>query len=87
MAGDANFDATGGNIVRFIKSHLPGANLWYTKAATDHLIFNQLQEFFSPGYLRRIERRAKKEFNQSFWWSPGESTPERAPDFGAAVGG
>ena len=84
-AGEVN--QTGAKLVRFIKSHLPGANLWYTKAATDHLIFNQLQEFFSPGYLRRMERRARQEFNQSFWWNPGETTPDRAPDLGAVVGG
>lgn len=87
MAGAANFDATGANLVRFAKSHIPGANLWYTKAATDHLIFHNLQEYFSPGYLRRMERRARKEFNQRFWWEPGEMTPDRAPNLGAAVGG
>lgn len=87
MAGDANFDATGANLIRLAKSHIPGANLWYTKAATDHMIFHQFQEMFSPGYLRRMEQRAKKEFNQSFWWEPGEKLPGRAPNLGAAVGG
>lgn len=87
MAGAANFDATGANLIRFAKSHIPGANLWYTKAATDHLIFHNLQEYFSPGYLRRMEQRARKEFNQRFWWEPGEAVPDRAPNLGAAVGG
>ncbi|WP_443692009.1 hypothetical protein ACRZ5O_22535 [Pseudomonas protegens] len=76
----------GGKLVRLAKSHLPFANLWYTKAATDHLIFNQLQEYFSPGYLRRMRQRARKEFGQSFWWEPGETMPDRAPSLGAAVG-
>lgn len=83
-AGEVN--QTGAKLVRFAKSHLPGANLWYTKAALDHMVFHQLQEYFSPGYLRRMERRAKKEFGQSFWWQPGETTPDRAPSLGAAVG-
>lgn len=83
-AGEVN--QTGGKLIRLAKSHLPGANLWYTKAATDHMIFHQLQEYFSPGYLRRMERRAKKEFGQSFWWQPGDTLPERGPDLGAAVG-
>jgi len=83
-AGEVN--QTGGKLIRLAKSHLPGANLWYTKAATDHMIFHQLQEYFSPGYLRRMERRAKKEFNQSFWWEPGDTLPDRGPDLGAAVG-
>jgi hypothetical protein len=83
-AGEVN--QTGAKLVRLAKSHTPGANLWYTKAATDHLIFNQLQEYFSPGYLRRMKKRAKKEFNQSFWWEPGDTAPDRAPNLGAAVG-
>ncbi|QTV16096.1 hypothetical protein J9321_23590 [Pseudomonas fluorescens] len=72
--------------MRLAKSHLPGTNLWHTKAATDHLIFNQLQDYFSPGYLRRMKQRARKEFNQSYWCEPGDSTPDRAPNLGAAVG-
>ena len=83
-AGEVN--QTGAKLVRLAKSHIPFANLWYTKAATDHMAFHQFQEFFSPGYLRRMKRRAKKEFNQSFWWEPGDMTPERGPNLGAAVG-
>lgn len=85
-AADGEVNQTGGKLVRLAKSHLPGANLWYTKAATDHLIFNQLQDYFSPGYLRRMKQRARKEFNQSYWWEPGDSTPDRAPNLGAVVG-
>jgi len=85
-AADVEVNQTGGKLVRLAKSHLPGANLWYTKAATDHLIFNQLQDYFSPGYLRRMKQRAHKEFKQSYWWEPGDSTPDRAPNLGAAVG-
>ncbi|RQO57537.1 hypothetical protein [Pseudomonas sp. KBW05] len=85
-AADGEVNQTGGKLVRLAKSHIPGANLWYTKAATDHLIFNQLQDYFSPGYLRRMKQRARKEFKQSYWWEPGDSTPDRAPNLGAAVG-
>ncbi|MCB2251787.1 hypothetical protein KTQ74_07775 [Pseudomonas chlororaphis] len=85
-AAEGKGDQLGGNLVRFAKSHTPGANLWYTRAATDHLIFNQMQEYFSPGYLRRMKQRARKEFKQSYWWEPGDTTPDRAPNLGAAVG-
>jgi hypothetical protein len=84
-AGEVN--QTGAKLVKLAKSHLPAANLWYTKAATDHLIFNQLQDYFSPGYLRRMRQRARKEFKQSYWWEPGDSTPDRGPNLGAAAGG
>jgi len=86
-AADGNVDSTGGNLVRLLKSHTPAANLWYTKAATDHMIFHQLQEYFSPGYMRRMRQRARKEFGQEFWWEPGEMTPDRGPSLGAAVRG
>src|SRR3546814_5987861 len=49
----------GAKAIRFARSNIPGANLWYTKAALDHLVFHQLQEYFSPGYLRRMKRRAR----------------------------
>lgn len=83
-AGEVN--QTGAKLVKLAKSHLPAANLWYTKAATDHLIFNQMQDYFSPGYLRRMKQRARKEFKQSYWWEPGDTSPDRAPNLGAAVG-
>ena len=85
-AADGEVNQTGGKLVRLAKSHTPFANLWYTKAATDHLIFNQMQEYFSPGYLRRMRQRAKKEFGQSYWWDPKDVAPGRAPNPGAAVG-
>ncbi|WNK26142.1 hypothetical protein [Providencia hangzhouensis] len=68
-------EQTGGDTVKFIKGLIPGQNLWYTKAALDHMVFNQLQEYFSPGYLRRMEKRSKKEFNQTYWWRPQDMTP------------
>lgn len=76
----------GGKAVRLIKSHTPFANLWYTKAVTDHLFFHQLQEYFSPGYLRRMEKRARRENGQEWWWKPGTPAPQRAPDLEAALG-
>lgn len=76
----------GAEIVRFAKSNIPGQNLWYTKAALDHMIFHQLQEHFSPGYLARIKSRSRKEFGQGYWWEPGDTTPDRAPDLAAAMG-
>lgn len=76
----------GAEAVRFAKSNTPGANLWYTRAAVDHMIFHELQEYLSPGYLRKMKRRAERDYKQRFWWEPGEMLPERAPDLEAAIG-
>lgn len=71
--------------IRLLKGKIPFANLWYTKAATDRMIFNQLQEMASPGYLRRMERRARKEFKQDYFASP-DGRRLRAPNLGRALG-
>lgn len=76
----------GANAVKFLKGNIPLQNLWYTKATTDRLIFNQIQESISPGYLNRVEMRAKREFDQRYFWKPGSVTPERAPDFDRVTG-
>ncbi|MHC2115195.1 hypothetical protein ACYPJF_06795 [Stenotrophomonas geniculata] len=76
----------GAETVRFAKSNTPGANLWYLKGALDHLIFHQLQEYFSPGYLRKMKQRSEREFGQKYWWEPGEPIPDRAPDMAAMAG-
>ncbi|SOE49132.1 hypothetical protein [Orrella dioscoreae] len=78
-------EGSGVAAVQLLKGKVPLANLWYTKAATDRLIFNQLQELASPGYTRRMEQRARKEFKQGYWASP-DGRRIRAPDLGAAVG-
>ncbi|KXA74403.1 hypothetical protein CBR67_02920 [Bordetella hinzii] len=77
---------SGAAAIRLLKGKIPCANLWYTKAATDRLIFNQLQELASPGYLRRMERGARKEFGQEYFWRPDSAVPDRAPDLSRAAG-
>jgi hypothetical protein len=75
----------GAELVRFGKGQIPGANLWYTKAVTDHLIFQQMQEYFSPGYLRRMKARSQRDYGSSYFWEPGQITPNRAPEAVQAV--
>lgn len=77
---------TGAALIKIIRSLTPGTSLWYTKAAMDHLIFQSWQEMASPGYLRRMEKRAQKQFRQEYWWRPGKKSPDRAPDLGKALG-
>jgi hypothetical protein len=77
----------GGELVNFIKGNLPGGNLWYAKAGLDHLIFNQLSDYFSPGYLRRVQDRARKDFGQEYFWRPNQGFGDmRAPNFNRIVG-
>ena len=52
------------------KNNTPYMNLWFMRAALDYLIFYQLQEWASPGSLRRVERRLKKDYGQEMILPP-----------------
>lgn len=72
----------GAELVKFLRGITPGSNLWYLKAATDHIAFNQMQEFFSPGYLAKAQARAYRNAGTTYWWQPRDAKGEqmRAPD-------
>lgn len=67
------------------KSFIPGNNIWYTKAALDHLIWQRVMEMVSPGYLANMRSRTLRDYGQEWWWEPGETAPDRAPDLLEAV--
>lgn len=73
--------------IQFAKNYAPVINLWYTRAAIDHLLFFKLQEAANPGYLRRMKKKVEAENNQTFWWNPEDTLPQSAPDMQGAVGG
>lgn len=75
----------GAEALRFVKGHSPYVNLWYSKAAFDHLLLQNVQESLSPGYLARVQNKAKKDWGQSYWWEPGDTVPDRAPDLSKAM--
>jgi len=84
MAGKkTNIGAEG---IRFARSHAPLVNLWYAKAALDHAGLFALQESVSPGYLSRIQSKARKDWGQDYWWAPHDSAPARAPDLSKVAG-
>lgn len=67
MGGDEDLR---GDYIRLLKTNIPFGNLFYTKQAMDYLVWYQLQETVNPGYLRRMERRIRRENNQDFWIPP-----------------
>lgn len=69
-----------------VKGFIPFNNAWYLKGAMEHIVWHNVMESLSPGYLRNMRKRTKKEFNQEWYWEPGQFTPDRAPDLGAAAG-
>lgn len=71
-------------VLRFARSEIPLLNLWYLQAAADHLLWNNMQEAVSPGYLDRMQERAYNDRGTSYWWDPHDATPAKAPDLAQA---
>ncbi|PYE25097.1 hypothetical protein C8J32_10450 [Rhizobium sp. PP-CC-3A-592] len=89
QAVSGNKEMTGKMLAQHIKAWTPGSSLWFSKIATDRLLFDNVQAMVDPNYRQtfwRYERRMKKEFGQSFWWGPGDPLPTRAPDIGNIAG-
>jgi hypothetical protein len=81
---------TGKMLAQHVKAWVPGSSLWYTKIATDRLVFDFMQTMVDPHYresFRRYKNRIEKDYGQRFWWQPGDVAPQRAPNLGAALGG
>jgi hypothetical protein len=58
--------------LQLVWNNTPGHNLFYTKAALDYLLVFQMQEALNPGYLRRMERRMKKDQGQKYFIPPSQ---------------
>lgn len=72
--------------LKFGREHLPGQNLWYTRAAFDHMVYNQLQDAANPGWSDRQQQRQLKKYDRSYWWDMGDMMPDDQPDWEKAVG-
>lgn len=65
-----NGDKVAGDLFWVALNNTPFANLWYTRAALDLAILNQMQEWISPGTLKRREKRLEKDFGQRYIVDP-----------------
>lgn len=63
-------ESWGPSAVRLASQNAPGANLFYLRWAYNHFFMYNIQESISPGYLRRMEKRIKKDTGQEFYTSP-----------------
>lgn len=85
IAGDeVKFGAALSRQMRTYLSPVP----FYGKLAVDRMFWDQIQTLIDPQYrksFRRQEQAAKKNFAQSFWWRPGDATPNRTPNLGNVI--
>jgi len=78
-----------GKGIELVKHITPGSNLWFSRLATDRLIFDQIHRAIDPTYAEgfaRREQRMIKEYGQRYWFRPGETAPDRAPNPAAVLG-
>lgn len=64
---------------RAVRNALPFMNLWYTKTAFDHLIYNQILETLNPGYLAKQQPK-KEKHGVGFFQDKDEFAPHRLPE-------
>jgi hypothetical protein len=76
----------GAEAIRWVNGQLPYVSLWQVRALWERAFLFQAQEAVSPGYLSRMMQRAQHDWHQGYWAPPDQVVPERAPDFGKAVG-
>lgn len=65
-----------GEAVNYVNRYTP--DIWQTHLFTNAL-FDQLEILSDPDAQKRfnkIARKRRKEYNQDYWWKPGELTPE-----------
>lgn len=89
QAGNGVETNAGNEAFRFLKNKIPAQNLWYTKAATNRMIFDEMQDMIAPGYREKLLRKAEREQNRTrflgdFNWGSGFDEA-RAPDFERVV--
>ncbi|MHB9878304.1 hypothetical protein ACSMXM_01365 [Pacificimonas sp. ICDLI1SI03] len=78
----------GRDLAKFARRNVPGSSLWYARAAYERVVVDSFQQLVDPDAaqsFRAMERQAK-DFETQYWWRPGETAPDRAPDLAAASG-
>jgi len=69
---------------RLVKNKIPAQNLWYTKAATNRMIFDEMQDIIAPGYREKYLRKAERQHDRTRFW--GDDLGDiQAPDFERVV--
>jgi hypothetical protein len=76
----------GADLLKIAQSNTPIVNLWYWRTVWNRLIWDNLAENLSPGVTQRNIRKSNQQYNNDYFWSPGTSAPQRAPDLSAAFG-
>jgi hypothetical protein len=77
----------GRKFARFAKRYTPGTNAWQIRRAAEAVLWDKLQYLFDHDAEAGFEglKRAREREGRSMWWQPGETMPERGPDWTNAL--
>jgi len=78
----------GRDAVRYAGRYNPLASLWWSRAAMDRMVIDQIQRLIDPEadeQFQRQSRRLAREYGQGEWWPEGQALPSRAPNLANAV--
>lgn len=70
----------GPELINYVERYTP--TTWQIQLFKQAL-FDQVQAMADPDFevkQRRLMKRREREFNQGYWWKPGEIAPSRAPE-------
>ena len=70
-------------MIQFLRRYTPGSSLWYVRGIYERAILDQLLKMADPKAYRKFRdqmKKREKEYGQSYWWNPGTSRPQSAPD-------
>ncbi|MEO0859234.1 MAG: hypothetical protein AAFY65_01375 [Pseudomonadota bacterium] len=80
----------GRDLSNFFRYNTPVASsLWYSRAAFNRVVADQLQLLMDDDARRNWHRQAqnrRRTYGVDTWWDAGDLTPDRAPDFNNALG-
>lgn len=71
---------------RFLQRETPGGSIWYLRSGYQRLLLDSIKEAQGEGYAEsydRMRQRAAKD-GTAYFYGPGDRTPIRMPDLGAA---
>ncbi|WLE60282.1 hypothetical protein GIY62_06385 [Burkholderia plantarii] len=76
----------GADLAKIAQSNTPLINLWFWKTVWNRLLWDNIAENLSPGVTARNVQKSRTQYHNDYFWPPGESAPQRAPDLSTAFG-
>jgi hypothetical protein len=79
IKGEETDSNAGREFIKLLKKITPFTTNWYTKLATERMVWDNLQRVMDPEADEAFQRRAdwyQENKAQNYWWSPGAAEPD-----------